>query len=234
MLNLAKGFGSVVPEQSTAVSFMRVKVALEPNDLLEDIAKAYSKEISRISRFEIKKVELDEETVLKFFKTMLFLHISNCNGDFHRDYRVIKNNAVIPALLTNIMLQIGETIDHDFGLKFQPIYEIDSIDMLSVSQLQDIFDEFLLIERLGLKLTTAGFPNPKECGTLGFMGCQLVSNGDVLSYRHDSPVFGFFKAMFNTNALEEALGLKALRIRYGSFETYKTLVRTFVNEVEVD
>lgn len=64
------------------------------------------------------------------------------------------------------------------------------------------------------------------------MGCQLVSSGDILSYRHDSPVFGFYKAMFDSSALEQVLGLQALRVKYGTFEHYKSLVKALINEVE--
>lgn len=228
-----QGLGSsLLNEQSTAVSFVNVKVALKPNSLLLDMSNEYSKEITRLTRFNSRQSILDEELMFKYLNTVIYLHVSNVNGAFPRDYQSLKNKMVIPAVFAAILSHIGEVVDKSFGLKFTPTFDIDASDLLTPSQIWEIIDEFYLLESVGLKLTTSGFLNPKDCGSLGFMGCQLVSNGDILSYRHDSPVFGFYKAMFDSSALEQVLGLQALRVRYGTFEHYKSLVKALINEVE--
>lgn len=228
-----QGLGSsLFSEQSTAVSFIRVEVALKPNSMLLDLSNEYSKEIERLTRFNAKGSLLTQELMYKYLNTVIYLHICNVNGSFPREYQQLKNRMVIPTVFSAILSHIGEVVDKSFGLKFIPTFDVDSKNLLSPSEIWVIIDEFYLLESVGLKMTTSGFLNPKDCGSLGFMGCQLVSNGDILSYRHDSPVFGFYKAMFDSSALETVLGLQALRVKYGTFDHYKDLVKSLVNEVE--
>lgn len=232
ILGLSNSLG--LAGQSVAVNIVKVQVKLEPNQMFEDIASAYANEIVRITRFENKENILDEDMIRKYFNTVLWLHVSNVTNSMNREYSRFRRNLVLPTVLVSVLLQIGEAVDQDFGLKFVPSYEIDSKDVLSVSELEEVSYELLRLERLGLKLTTTGLPQPKDCGTLGFMGCQLIENEEIRSYRHDHPVFGFFRSMFRSNSLTEIMGIESLRVRYGYYDHYSSLVKAFVHESERD
>lgn len=218
--------------QSVAVDVVRVKVELSPNEMFTDVAKAYCREVLRITRFESKQTIISEMTMEKFFNSVLYLHVSNVNSNVKSEYRSIIRRINLPTVLVSVLLNIGEVIDKDFGLKFIPSMDIDSEQLMSPSELEDFSQELLRLENLGLKITTTGLPLPNKCGTIGFMGSQLVENTDVRSYRHDHPVMGFFRSMFRSQSLEQVIGLSALRVRYGYYDHYASLVQVFVNESE--
>jgi len=231
MENFITGLGSSLNlnDQSTAVSVTKVVVDMSPNELFEDVCKAYYNEVHRVTRFEGKTSVLSRENVSRYFKTILKLHIDNVNRD-KSVFAYKQSDLIIPTIVISILLNIGEVTDKDYGLKFIPKFDIDSNDLMSKSEFEDFADELVLLERVGLKFTTDGLPIPKDSGTLGFMGSQLLNKEDVRSYRHDHPVFGFFKSMFNTSALEEILGVKSLRVRYGYYDQYSTLIKAFVSD----
>lgn len=232
-INLVRLSNSLdVNGRSVAANMVRVKVALKPNDMFDSIAEAYFHEIMRVTRFEAKQTVISLDNVQKFFDTILYLHVRNCNQTLPQEYRGIMKRVNLPTVLVAILSNIGEVTDSDFGLRFYPEYEIESEKLMSVSEIEDFSQELYRLEKLGIKITTTGLPMPNDCGTLGFMGCQLVDNKEVLSYRHDHPVYGFFQAMFKSNALSEIIGNNALRVRYGYYDHYSSLVRVFVNESE--
>ena len=218
--------------QSVAVDVVRVRVELSPNEMFTDVAKAYSNEVLRITRFESKKTTISAESMEKFFNTVLYLHVCNVNSMVKPEYRNIIKRVNLPTVLVSILLNIGEATDKDYGLKFVPSMDIDSEQLMSPSEIEDFSQELLRLENLGLKITTTGLPLPNKCGTIGFMGSQLVEHTDVRSYRHDHPVMGFFRSMFRSQSLEQVIGLSALRVRYGYYDHYASLVRVFVNESE--
>lgn len=229
--NTGAGWNQDLNDQSTAIDMIRVRVDLTPSDLFKDLSLAYANEIDRIARFERRDVSLSTELIEKYFHTLLYCHVANVNSNIKREYFGLKHRAVIPTPIYTLLSQIGEVVDRDFGLRFYPSFEISSEYLLSPSEMEDIGVELLRMENLGLKLTTEGLPRPKDAGTLGFMGAQAYEN-EVRSYRHDNPVFGFYAAMFKSNGIEQALGLRALRVRYGYIDHYTSLVGVFIHESE--
>jgi len=224
-----QGWSQGLNDQTTAIDMIRVKVDLTPSDLFTDLADAYYAEVNRVTRFERKDTVINSENVLRYFQTLLYLHVSNVNGNVPREYNNVKFNAIIPTPIYTLMCQIGQVVDKNFGLKFYPSFEIESKELMSPSEMIDFGYELLRMENLGLKLTTNGIPSQNSSGELGFMGAFAYEN-EIRSYRHDNPVFGFYAAMFKTNGLEQALGLNALRVRYGYIDHYQSLIQVFVNE----
>lgn len=218
--------------RSVAVDVVRVKVELTPNQMFNDVATAYSHEVSRITRFESKVTIINESDMKRYFNSVLYLHVQNVNQLMPRDYRNITKRLNLPTVLVSILLNVGEVTDQDYGLKFIPSMQIDSEQLMSPSELEDFSQELLRLENLGLKITTTGLPLPNKCGAIGFMGSQLIENTDVRSYRHDHPIMGFFRSMFRSNSLSEIIGLPALRVRYGYYDHYESLVKVFINESE--
>lgn len=218
--------------QSVAVDVVRVKVELSPNQMFDDVAEAYCNEVIRLTRFESRQTIIDQDAMKRFFNTMLYLHIQNVQNNLDRSYFNISKRVNLPTVLVSILMNIGEVVDKDYGLKFIPSMNIDSEQLMSPSDIEDFSQELLRLENLGLKITTTGLPLPSKCGTIGFMGSQLIENTDVRSYRHDHPVMGFFRSMFRSQSLEQIIGLAALRVRYGYYDHYASLVKVFVNESE--
>jgi hypothetical protein len=223
------GWTQDLNDQTTAIDMIRVKVDLTPSDLFTDLASAYFAEVTRITRFENKVSTINEESMLKYFQTLLYLHVQNVNSRVKTEYNKVKYNAIIPTPIYTLLTQIGEVVDKNFGLKFYPSFEIDSTELLSPSEMIDFGYELLRMENLGLKLTTNGLPSSNTSGELGFMGAYAYEN-EVRSYRHDNPVYGFYAAMFKTKGIEQALGISALRVRYGYIDHYKSLIQVFVHE----
>jgi hypothetical protein len=228
--NFIEGFSSSqdLLVKSTAVSVIKVIVDLNPNKLFDDLTRIYYGEIVRVTRFNRLDTILTPELISKYFKTILKMHVDNVNDDRTVFKVERKYGWWIPTPLYSVLLNIGLVADKDFGLKFIPKFDIDSVDLLSHSEYDDVAEELSELEKYGLKFVTGGLPNKQDSGTLGFMGSQLMATGEVLSYRHDHPVYGFFRAMFDFNALEEILGGKAFRVRYGYYDEYSTLVSAFV------
>lgn len=222
------GWTQDLNDQTSAIDMIRVKVDLTPSDLFTDLASAYYVEVERVTRFETKVSTISEESMLKYFQTLLYFHVQNMTSRVPLEYNKVKFNAIIPTPIYTLLTQIGEVTDKNFGLRFVPSFEIDIKALLSPSEMIEFGYELLRMENLGLKLTTNGLPG-HDSGELGFMGAYAYEN-EVRSYRHDNPVYGFYASMFKTNGIEQALGFKALRVRYGYVDHYKSLMQVFVHE----
>lgn len=206
----------------TFASLINVEVKIKPSGLFTALAEEYKKEINRLIMLQSTELNID---VVKYFKTLLKLHVDNVNGTVHSSYRPFVRTVEVPAVFATFLANIGRVTDKDFGISFWPSFNIEADDLLSPSELSDISGKLLSLYRIGLS-TVQGLPNPTDSGSLGTMACSLVENGDILSYRHDHPVYGFISAVFNFNATEEILGLKALRVRYGSLSEYDNIVHS--------
>jgi len=211
----------------TFASLINVEVKIKPAGLFSALAEEYKKEINRLIMLQSFEVNID---VVKYFKTLLKLHIDNVNGSVHQSYRPFVRTVEVPAIFATFLANIGRVTDKDFGISFWPSFNIEADELLSPSELADYSGKLLSLYRIGLA-TVQGLPNPSDSGSLGTMACSLVENGDVLSYRHDHPVYGFISAVFNFNATEEVLGLKALRVRYGSLSEYDNIIHTVFRSV---
>jgi hypothetical protein len=218
-------FASRVQNTSMPVNFVNVEVKIKPSKMLISLANEYDSEVDRITRF-LPSGDLNIDFP-RYLKTLMHLHILRCTNGRLGDYNnFLRGNVYIPAAFVVVMLQIGQVTDRDYGLIFTPVSEIDSKDLMSPSELERTSLDLLALESFGLKLAHR-MPSTQESGSLGSMGASLVESGEVLSYRQDHPVYGFVTAMMSISATEEILGLKALRVKYGSESHYLSLISAF-------
>lgn len=213
-------FAGSFNKTSTFVNLINVKVRITTDTLFDTLVKEYEKEVMRVGRHLGSTLNVDLQ---RYMKTLLWMHVHNVNGTLPNDFRMHVQRVEVPTVFATFMAQIGRVTDRDFGITFIPEIVLDAKELMSVSELIEVSNELTSIHRLGLHLVQ-GLPNPRDCGSLGSMGASLVESGDILSYRHDHPVFGFVSALFRFNATEELFGMTALRIRYGTLTEYENMI----------
>lgn len=201
------------------------KVEISPSDMLEDLSEALILEIDRLlkMRGSFEREPLTKDMLTKYLTTLVWLRVCWCNGSMRVEYRQIRKTLQVPSLMYVLLLQIGEAIDPEHGIRFKPHMEIDSDALLSASEMRFISDKLFLLESLGLKVE-AGIP-PDQTGELGFMALTHIE-GVVTSYRMDHPVNGFLAGMLRMKKLEEVIGME--RIRYGYMESYRQYLKELV------
>lgn len=216
---------------TSPLSYITVPVRLQDSELITDLATEFANEVQRITRLKPGfNVEVySSENFQRFCKTAVYLHVTNVNSKLPSSYRQVIKTSSLPALLATILLQIGIVNDTSFGLRLVPHYDIDGSDLLSPDEFFEFSLNLLILEDLGFKLVSK-FPLPHEAGTLGFMACELISDQDVvLSYRHDHPVYGFYRSFFKSESLVQAFGLGALRVKYDSLSSYQSALKGIVS-----
>jgi len=222
---ITEEFSSLFPEKGLAVGFMKVDVIIRPNGLLTELAYEYEKEVKRLTRFTVGEVsDLD---FIKYFTTLLYLHVKRVNGDGLGEYLRFSRQIFIPAAFATVLMQIGTVEDLDFGLKFIPKIEVSAKEIMSPGDLEEMSLLLRSLESYGL-VCVHKFPRPEDCGSLEAMAASLIESGDVLAYKQGHPVHGFITALLNISATKEVLGVEALRIRYGTLSHYQTLLGAFV------
>jgi len=196
-----------------------VDVEVAPGTVFDEMSTAFMQELERVSQPHQIDGEMHE-----YLLTLLWMHIHRIRGTLPNEYRPLVRVVEIPAAFFTFLMQIGDVVDRDFGLLLRVQIGFPINNILSPSEVMEFSNVLLSYTRKGF-VTTKGMPNPDKAGTLGAMAAVLVETGDVLSYRHDHPVYGFVAACLQFSALNDFLGLNALRVRYGTLTEYQIAAR---------
>jgi hypothetical protein len=214
-------------------SYVTTTVDVTPSELLMEVARCVKSECDRLVPYaEYKPVaSLSVEDIHKYFSTLTWMrcqHVQDATSKIYLAYRNLYKIVEVPTFIYQLMISIGEVLDSDYAIRFQPVYSVDSKELLSVEQMKQVSDVFLDLRSLGFSSVT-GMPNDRE-GELGFMACCHVK-GVVTSYKDSHPVYGFLAAFFKQQELNEITGLMS-RIIYGYDSDYILAVRGILSSLK--
>lgn len=209
-----------------AASSITIRVKLETGQLLTDLANAYSLESDRVMKFSSnERAQVSGETFLKYFKTLLFLRVSRVNAVENGTTKLYKQGFrryTVPALIHVLLVSIGEAVDQDFGFRFIPEYDVPVTDLMSPEEMVELSHRLQIMNENGLVCVDTGIPMDVR-GELATMATFNIES-EVLSYRKDHPVYGFYAAFFKHQVMSEVLSGGILRIRYGAESDYRVYI----------
>jgi len=201
-----------------------VDVEMNPSKLMAKVADEISLDMSRIgSMTGISNIGVESEEILRYLKTLTAIRVSLVRGDQSKamaGYNRLARYLSVPVMPYQALISMGIAIDRDYSIKFQPVYSIDSKDLLSPDDMERISDIMLRLEPNGFKIVQ-GVPRDVE-GELDFMALSHVED-IVKGYRKSHPVYGFLAAFFAQHTLNEITGTMC-RIVYGYESDYATYV----------
>lgn len=208
-------------------NYITVTVELKPSELFEEVSKVYEAEAERVMRFTVNQnFVVTKNDFLKYFKTLLYLRVTKATGvknnttaAYHSDMRSYQ----VPAFIHILLTSIGVATDRDFGFVFVPAVKgITDQDLLSPEEMREISLKLSRLSIEGLTCVDTGISMRPEC-ELSFMAVLNIE-GEILSYKKDHPLYGFYAAFFKHQIIDETLNPSALRIRYGSQKEYEAYV----------
>lgn len=208
-----------------SINTIRVGVHISSGELLDDLAKQYYMEGIRVMRFQTPAYSYTEEELCKYLKTLLFLRVKQANREldkltqpYHSDMR----HYVVPAFVHTLLTSIGIASDYDYGFDFYPKTSVEAVDLLSASEMLSVSQALRQQSFEGLKCVDTGVPLQEE-GDLSFMATFNIQ-GEILGYKKDHPLFGFYASLFNHEIISDILNPSVLRIRYGATSDYRSLL----------
>lgn len=217
-------------QNALPINMVEVKVEITPSELFQEVAVVYAMEAERVSRFTSSTTAyLPVEDIEKYLNTLLYLRVARVNGvkneitrGYHNDFRSYN----IPTFIHTLLVSIGKATDYDFGFTFIPVISIQNEDLLSPSEMIETSRKFGILSLEGLSCVDTGIStNPN--GELATMATFSIQK-EILSYRKDHPIYGFYAAFFNHKILGEVILPEGLRIRYGAQRDYISILHNIV------
>lgn len=209
---------------------LTIEVTLEPSVLFADAGNVYNMEAQRIMRFAHNEDFLISAKEFEaYFKTLLYLRISRVNGVENattKAYKYDLRNYMVPTFIHTLLTSIGTAVDRDYGFQFVPVLKMDVKELLSSTEMVELSRKLSFLAREGLTCTDTGV-SMQPTGELSFMATMNISE-EILSYKKDHPVYGFYASFFNHKITDEVMNPSVFRIKYGSAQEYATYVKYIV------
>lgn len=208
------------------------RVEMNPSKLMSKLADAILGEVDRLVPYVGYKLtaSLTSEDILKYLKTLTWMrceHVQDAPDKAFAPYRNLYRRVEVPVLAYQLFIAMGNAFDKDYAIKFLPTYSIESKDVLSLQEMQQLSDIFLNLRTRGFASVT-GMPNTRE-GELDFMAMCHVEEV-VKSYRNSHPVYGFLAAFFAQQQLNEITGTMC-RVVYGYDTDYAMYVQSIMQSL---
>jgi hypothetical protein len=212
------------------VNTVIVEVQIEVSDLFRDAAQMYSLEADRVMRFTSNSAfQISEEEFFSYFQTLLYLRVMRVNGVQDATTNLYRNDMrgyLIPAFVSTLINSVGRATDSDFGFTFIPKMNISVDELMPAEDMRNISNKLKVLNIEGLVCIETGIAMQPE-GDLSFMATLNIGN-DIMSYKKNHPIFGFYAAFFKHTILTDGLEAKALRIRYGAESDYRMYIKNIV------
>lgn len=212
------------------VNYVTVNVRVGVSDLFSEASTIYSMEAERVMRFTSNDhFTISSDKFLNYFKTLLFLRIARVNSaesQIVRAYIKDQRNYLIPAFVSTLINSIGKATDSDFGFLFVPTTTISADELLSPSEMVEISTKLKTLNKEGLVCVETGIAMTPY-GELSMMA-TLNIQGDILSYRKDHPIYGFYASFLKHTITSDIMNPNALRIRYGAENDYRMYLQHIV------
>lgn len=212
------------------VNTIEVKVKIDLSSMFVDAARMYSMEAERVMRFTSNVLfQVTEEEFLKYFKTLLYLRVARVNNvqnETLKAYRSDMRNYLIPAFVSTLINSIGLASDNNYGFSFRPLYSIEGTDVMTPTEMWDVTRRLKTLNVEGLVCIETGIAM-SPLGELAMMATLNVQ-GEVLGYKKDHPIYGFYASFFKHQLVDSTINASAFRIRYGSESDYRMYLTQIV------
>lgn len=212
------------------VNTVIVEVQITPSQIFKDAAEIYAQEAERVMRFTtnpgytISNIDFEQ-----YFKTLLYLRImrvNNVRDTVTKAYQSDQRNYLIPAFVATLINSIGRASDMDYGFTFIPKMTINAYELLTAQQMYKLSGKLRGLALEGLVCIETGIAM-SPLGELSTMAALNIE-GEVLSYKKDHPIYGFYASFFKHELLTSALDPSLLRIRYGAQSDYRMYLHQIV------
>lgn len=217
--------GAILPK-----NLLTVEVSMKPSTLLEDAAAVYAQESERVTRFVSNdKFIITSDEFYKYFTTLLYLRVARVNGTENSTTKLYKYDIRgynVPAFIHTLLTSVGIAVDRDYGFKFIPSFEPDVSKLFGPEEMREISLKLSFLNIEGLTCVETGISMRPE-GELSLMAVLNIEE-EILSYKKDHPVYGFYASFFKHKVIDDVLNPSVLRIRYGVEQEYATYVRYIV------
>lgn len=217
-------------QPALSVNTVEVPVEFSPSELFQEAAVVYALEAERVMRFTSNdNFIITSEEFSGYFTTLLYLRVSRVNSvkdNTTKLYIADLRNYNVPAFIHTLLSSIGKAIDYDFGFEFIPKVKIEASQLLGPEEMREISRKLGRLALEGLVCISTGVSVLPQ-GELATMA-TLSMSGDILSYRKDHPIYGFYASFFKHTLLSNVMSPNMLRIKYGSQQDYRMLVQHIV------
>lgn len=212
------------------VDYVTINVKVGVSELFSEAANIYAMEAERVMRFTSNdKFNISSDSFLKYFTTLLYLRVARVNDTQNntvKAYRADLRHYLIPAFVSTLINSIGKATDLDYGFMFVPTTDITVDDLLSPQEMRAISRKLETLNKEGLVCIETGI-SMTPYGELSMMAALNIQ-GEVLSYKKDHPIYGFYAAFFKHTLISDVVNPNTLRIRYGSETDYHMYLRHIV------
>lgn len=212
------------------VDYVTINVKVGMSELFSEAATIYSMEAERVMRFTSNdNFNISSDSFLKYFTTLLYLRVARVNNNQNntvKAYAADLRNYLIPAFVSTIINSIGKATDSDYGFMFVPTTDISVEDLLSPSEMRVISRKLETLNKEGLVCIETGIAM-SPYGELSMMA-TLNIQGEVLSYKKDHPIYGFYAAFLKHSLISDVMNPNVFRIRYGAEIDYRMYLQHIV------
>lgn len=226
MLETNGKFGGIFEEARPVSGVILHKVNVGLGELLDQMARFEVQEMKRVTRYQQNVDIPSQDTLARYIRTLIWVRVTQCNDPRGlKDYKTLTYSVRVPARLSLMLDNLGEAFDYDSNIRFVPVCEIESSDLMSVDECIDISHliESFLVEGYH----SVGGIKKDKYGSVELMSKLVLSDPEamdkVLSYRKDNPVYAFFAAVFKLQVLsmtyQEAVIIN--RVQYSNTEMYR-------------
>lgn len=224
LLSLTEDFGRPI----LAPSITNV-VTITPSSLIGDMAKVYIKELGRVTNYQDPDInELTSDDIEKYLNTLTFMRVQRVNGELQAEFNKIYSKVFIPVLFYQVINEVGEAVDRDYGVTYKPAIKLQGTDILSVQEMMAISDVMTRVQQLGF-FVVKGLPNALD-GSLEMMVMRNLE-GTITSYKISHPVYASLMAFFRTTVISDVTGTMQ-RIRYGTESDYAVNLTALIKGFE--
>lgn len=213
LLQLTQDYGKAITKPTISEI-----VRISPSALIGDMASIYVKELGRVTNYQDPEInEISSSDITKYLNTLTYMRVGRVNSELTPDYNKIYSKVFVPVLFYQVINEIGEAVDRDFGIRYIPEVDMTGSDILSVAEMMAISDVFTRIQQLGF-FVVKGLPNYLD-GSLEMMIMRNLE-GSITSYKVSHPVYASLMAFFRTQVLHDVThGMQ--RITYGTESDYR-------------
>lgn len=230
-------FGGLFEEPRPVSGVIVHKVQVTLGEMFADMAMFEEMEMKRAVRFQTNIKLPQVEDIERYLKTLIWIRSTQTTEPRAlKDYRAAIYSARVPARLAVIMDNLGEAFDHGANIRFIPVCEISSEDLVSPEEIITISNIMEGILAEGYQ-TVVGIKKDKQ-GSVDLMSKLVLATPEsaarVLSYRKDNPVYAFFAAILQLEIIDlayEDLRL-SYRVQYSDQELYRSRYNQYYREMD--
>lgn len=202
--------------EPTAVTMETIVVEIDPTEMVDDYAKAFVREASRVNPLLHNQVQLTEDEMIAYARYLLVKRVECVDGTCS-DWRRLKL-LYIPVFLQYAMRMVGKVVIRNQGLTIVPKIELDDVmsyeDAVKVSEKVGAYEDCLQIVKDAM-------PRDIE-GDESVMSTALIAGYVRARRRVDHVADTYVSAFLGMKLREEQAFAVLYRVQYDDVEFIRT------------